>query len=117
MPVPGSCATATADSSAVAPRGGVAAPFAFVLSASRSAPARTSLTGASGARPLSPGERLLHGAADPRADRVGLLLAGSLDHHANQRLGARGPNEHPAAPPQAGVFLLDRALDRGVLER
>src|SRR5581483_10052485 len=35
---------------------------------------------------------------EPFAHRVCLLIGGRLDHHADQRLGARRPNEHaPAA--------------------
>src|SRR5579875_1624723 len=39
----------------------------------------------------SAGQRPAHRLGDPLADRVGLLLAGRLDHDPDERFGARGP--------------------------
>ena len=55
--------------------------------------------------------------AQPVADLVGLLLAGRLDHHPDQRLGARRPDEHAAPAGQTGVLAGDRLLHAGIGQR
>src|SRR3954454_21817613 len=53
----------------------------------------------------------------PRGDRVGLLLGGGLDHHADELLGAGGAQQRPAGVAELGFALVERRGDLIALRR
>src|SRR5438045_2539319 len=59
----------------------------------------------------------LHDVDQPRADLLGLMLGGRLDHHPYQRLGPGRPDEDATTPVQRLVLPLDRARDLWVVHR
>ena len=61
------------------------------------------------------GELLLDDAGEAVGDLLGLLGAGGLDHHAHQRLGAGGAEQHPAGVAELGLGLGDGGGEHEVL--
>ena len=81
------------------------------MATGRRGPVRTTGTGqpwvaaaACSSNPTSLPSRSAMAAATP--------VAAGLDHHPDQRLGAAGPQQHPTAVAEAGLFLGDRRPHR-----
>ncbi len=63
------------------------------------------------------GELFVDHIGQPVGDLLSLLGGGGLDHHADQRLGARRPQQHPAGVTELGLRLGHRGSQDEVLVR
>src|SRR6201995_4286103 len=62
-------------------------------------------------------DRLANSPGEPRADLLGLLGAGRLDHHSDQWLGPGCTNQNPAPAAQRLILPRDRRLHRVMRHR